>query len=184
MDYVLSNVLIGSQEIEDRVKRLGLEISTLYRGEDLVVIGILKGAVVFLSDLVRFINKDVKVVLDFMAVSSYGDSTRTSGIVKIIKDVDASIKDKHVLIVEDIVDTGLTLSYLVKLFKERSPKSVKVCVLLDKVEKRKINVEVDFKGFEIPDDFVVGYGLDYAGIWRNLPDIYRVEKCNNEILKG
>lgn len=184
MDYELSNVLIDSREIEGRVEKLALDISELYKGEDLVIVGILKGAVVFLSDLVRLIDKDVNVLLDFMAVSSYGDSTKTSGIVKIIKDVDASIKDKHVLIVEDIVDTGLTLSYLVKLLKERSPKSVKVCVLLDKVEKRKIDVDVDFKGFEIPDEFVVGYGLDYSGMWRNLPEIYRVEKSNIETLKG
>lgn len=183
-DYVISEILIDSDRIEDKVKELGLGISRLYKGEDLVVVGILKGAVVFLSDLVRFVDKDVNLFLDFMAVSSYGDSTKTSGIVKIIKDVDASIKDKHVLIVEDIVDTGLTLSYLVKLFKERSPKSVKVCALLDKEERRKVDVQVDFRGFVIPDEFVVGYGLDYAGKWRNLPDIHRVKIIENDNLKG
>jgi len=110
-----------------------------------------------------------------MAVSSYGDSTKTSGIVRIVKDLDSSIKDKNVLIVEDIVDTGLTLSYLVKLMHERQPESVRVCALLDKEERRKVHVNVDYRGFSIPDKFVVGYGLDYAGKWRNLPSVHVVE---------
>ncbi|MPN01179.1 Hypoxanthine phosphoribosyltransferase [bioreactor metagenome] len=113
--------------------------------------------------------------MEFMAVSSYGDSTKTSGIVKIIKDMDTSIKGKNVLIVEDIVDTGLTLSYLIRMMQERQPKSVRVCVLLDKEERRKVPVKVDYKGFDIPDKFVLGYGLDYAGKWRNLPSIHIVE---------
>ena len=171
---ILSEVLIDEKEIRKRVEELGKEISADYSGKDLVVIGILKGAVVFLSDLVRCIDRDVGVTLDFMAVSSYGDSTNTSGIVRIIKDLDCSIRGKHVLIVEDIVDTGLTLSYLVKMMLEREPESVRVCALLDKVDRRKVEVAVQYTGFVIPDYFVVGYGLDYSGRWRNLPSVHVV----------
>ena len=171
---ILSDVFIDEKEIRKRVEELGKAISADYAGKDLVVIGILKGAVVFLSDLVRCIDRDVGVTLDFMAVSSYGDSTNTSGIVRIIKDLDCSIRGKHVLIVEDIVDTGLTLSYLVKMMLEREPESVRVCALLDKVERRKVEVAVQYTGFVIPDYFVVGYGLDYSGRWRNLPSVHVV----------
>ena len=171
---ILSEVLIDEKEIRKRVEELGKGISADYAGKDLVVIGILKGAVVFLSDLVRCIDRDVGVTLDFMAVSSYGDSTNTSGIVRIIKDLDCSIRGKHVLIVEDIVDTGLTLSYLVKMMLEREPESVRVCALLDKVDRRKVEVAVQYTGFVIPDYFVVGYGLDYSGRWRNLPSVHVV----------
>ena len=171
---ILSEVLIDEKEIRKRVEELGKGISADYAGKDLVVIGILKGAVGFLSDLVRCIDRDVGVTLDFMAVSSYGDSTNTSGIVRIIKDLDCSIRGKHVLIVEDIVDTGLTLSYLVKMMLEREPESVRVCALLDKVERRKVEVAVQYTGFVIPDYFVVGYGLDYSGRWRNLPSVHVV----------
>ena len=171
---ILSKVLIDEKEIRKRVEELGKGISADYAGKDLVVIGILKGAVGFLSDLVRCIDRDVGVTLDFMAVSSYGDSTNTSGIVRIIKDLDCSIRGKHVLIVEDIVDTGLTLSYLVKMMLEREPESVRVCALLDKVERRKVEVAVQYTGFVIPDYFVVGYGLDYSGRWRNLPSVHVV----------
>ena len=171
---ILSKVLIDEKEIRKRVEELGKGISADYAGKDLVVIGILKGAVVFLSDLVRCIDRDVGVTLDFMAVSSYGDSTNTSGIVRIIKDLDCSIRGKHVLIVEDIVDTGLTLSYLVKMMLEREPESVRVCALLDKVDRRKVEVAVQYTGFVIPDYFVVGYGLDYSGRWRNLPSVHVV----------
>lgn len=129
-----------------------------------------------MSDLVRTVPPSVDVLLDFMAVSSYGDSTKTSGIVRIVKDLDVSIKDKNVLIVEDIVDTGLTLSYLVKMMWERQPRSVRVCALLDKEERRKVHVDVDYKGFSIPDEFVVGYGLDYGGKWRHLPAVHIVTK--------
>ena len=171
---ILSDVFIDEKAIRKRVEELGKEISADYAGKDLMVIGILKGAVVFLSDLVRCIDKDVGVTLDFMAVSSYGDSTNTSGIVRIIKDLDCSIRGKHVLIVEDIVDTGLTLSYLVKMMLEREPESVRVCALLDKVDRRKVEVAVQYTGFVIPDYFVVGYGLDYSGRWRNLPSVHVV----------
>ncbi len=175
MNYEVSDILLSEETIQERVKEIAIEISKEYAGEELVTVGILKGAVVFLSDLIRHIDKDVDVIMEFMAVSSYGDSTKTSGIVKIIKDMDTSIKGKNVLIVEDIVDTGLTLSYLIRMMQERQPKSVRVCVLLDKEERRKVPVKVDYKGFDIPDKFVVGYGLDYAGKWRNLPSIHIVE---------
>lgn len=171
---ILSDVFIDEKEIRKRVEELGKAISADYAGKDLMVIGILKGAVVFLSDLVRCIDRDVGVTLDFMAVSSYGDSTNTSGIVRIIKDLDCSIRGTHVLIVEDIVDTGLTLSYLVKMMLEREPESVRVCALLDKVDRRKVEVAVQYTGFVIPDYFVVGYGLDYSGRWRNLPSVHVV----------
>ena len=175
MEYKVAEVLIPENEIAKRVREIGEKIGKDYAGKDLVVVGILKGAVVFMSDLVRAIPETVNVSLDFMAVSSYGDSTKTSGIVRIVKDLDSSVKDKNVLIVEDIVDTGLTLSYLVKLMHERQPGTVKVCALLDKEERRKVPVQVEYKGFSIPDKFVVGYGLDYAGRWRNLPSVHIVE---------
>jgi len=176
MGYSLGSTLITAEELKIRVRDIASEISREYHGQELVVVGILKGAVFFLSDLVREFTQDLKVTIDFMAVSSYGDSTKTSGIVRIVKDLDTHIEGKNVLIVEDIVDTGLTLSYLVKLLKERSPSSVRVCVLLDKTERRVVEVPLDFRGFEIPDRFVVGYGLDCAGLWRNLPDIMTVDQ--------
>jgi len=174
------SVLISADRIKDRIADLAEQINKRYKGHDLVVVSVLKGSVIFLSDLVREISDDVNVFLDFMAVSSYGDSTKTSGIVKINKDLDMSIKDKDVLIVEDIVDTGLTLSYIKKLFEERSPRSVSVCVLLDKKEKREIDVNIDYTGFVIPDTFVVGYGLDFAGKWRNLPAIMQIEENQSD----
>ncbi len=173
------SVLISADRIKDRIADLAEQINKKYKGHDLVIVSVLKGSVIFLSDLVREIS-DVNVFLDFMAVSSYGDSTKTSGIVKINKDLDMSIKGKDVLIVEDIVDTGLTLSYIKKLFEERSPRSVSVCVLLDKKEKREIDVNIDYTGFVIPDTFVVGYGLDFAGKWRNLPAIMQVKENQSD----
>ena len=176
MEYQISTILLSEEELAVRVREIGEKIGRDYAGKELVVIGILKGAIIFLSDLVRAGPSDVNITLDFMAVSSYGDSTKTSGIVRIVKDLDSSIKDKDVLLVEDIVDTGLTLSYLVKMMEERQPKSVRVCALLDKEERRKVHVNVDYRGFSIPDEFVVGYGLDYGGRWRHLPAIYTVEQ--------
>ena len=178
MNYRIGEVLLTEEKISERVREMALDIGELYAGQDLMVIGILKGAVIFMSDLVRSVSPEVRISMDFMAVSSYGDSTKTSGIVRIVKDLDSSVKDKNVLIVEDIVDTGLTLSYLVKLMREREPKSVRVCALLDKEDRRQVPVKVDFRGFSIPDRFVVGYGLDYSGQWRNLPSIYLVEQEN------
>lgn len=175
-EYMVKDQLLSKEAISDRVRDIGRQIGIDYSGKELIVIGILKGAVVFLSDLIRAIPDSVDVALDFMAVSSYGDSTRTRGIVRIVKDLDGSIEDKDVLIVEDIVDTGLTLSYLVKMMRERRPKSVRICALLDKEERRKVRVDVDYIGFSIPDEFVVGYGLDCGGKWRHLPAIHIVTR--------
>lgn len=167
-------ILIDEARIEARVKELGIQISEDYKGKNLFVIGILKGAVLFMSDLIKKI--DVPLSIDFIAVSSYGKSTRSSGIVRILKDLDEEIDGKDVLIVEDIVDTGLTLKFIADNLLSRNPASLKVCCLLDKPSRRKIEVCVDYVGFEIPDAFVVGYGLDYAQKYRNLPYIGVIEK--------
>lgn len=149
-----------------RISEMGEEITRDYQGKDLVVIGILKGAVMFLADLVKQIK--LPLTIDFMAVSSYGRSTHSSGVVRILKDLDEEIEGKDVLIVEDIVDTGLTLNYLADNLLSRNPKSLKICCCLDKPSKRQTPVKVDYVGFVIPDKFVVGYGLDYAEKYRNL----------------
>jgi hypoxanthine phosphoribosyltransferase len=167
-------VLIDEQKIKGRVEELGTQIAADYSDKDLVVIGILKGAVLFMADLIKKI--DIPLSIDFMAVSSYGKSTRSSGVVRILKDLDEEIEGKDVLIVEDIVDTGLTLKFLAENILSRNPKSLKVCCLLDKPSRRKVSVSVDYVGFEIPDEFVVGYGLDYAQKHRNIPYIGVIEK--------
>lgn len=169
MKDIIKEVLVSTEDIEKRVKELGQEITKDYEGKDLMLVGILKGAAIFMSDLVR--NIDIPLTMDFMAVSSYGNSTESSGVVRIIKDLDTNIEDKHILIVEDIIDTGLTLSYLSDNLKKRGAKSVKICTLLDKPERRKVKVPVDYRGFIIPDEFVVGYGIDYAEKYRNIPFI-------------
>lgn len=165
----IERVLYSEEEVAACVKRLGAQISKDYAGKEIFAIGILKGAIVFFSDLVREI--DVPVHLDFMAVSSYGASTKSNGTVKILKDLDYSIEGKHVLIIEDIVDSGLTLSYLLQNIVNRKPASVKLCTLLNKPERRKVDVTIDYNGFNVPDEFLVGYGLDYAERYRNLPCI-------------
>ncbi len=152
---------------------LGKKIEEDFKGEDLLVVGILKGASVFVSDLIRCIDLDVNI--DFMSVTSYGNSTESSGTVKILKDLDVDIEGKNVLIVEDIIDSGLTLSNLVAALKTRNPKSLKLCTLLDKPQRRKANIPVDYVGFVIEDKFIVGYGIDYAEKYRNLPYIGIVE---------
>lgn len=167
-----TEVLISAEQIAAKVSQLGHRISVDYQGRPLTLIAILKGAAVFAADLMRRI--DVPLTLDFMALSSYGQSTRSSGIVRIQKDLDHSVEGRHVLIVEDIVDTGLTLNYLFGHLKARGPSSVKICALLDKPERRQVAVPVHYKGFEIPDDFVVGYGLDFDQRYRNLPDVCRL----------
>ncbi|HYF81904.1 MAG TPA: hypoxanthine phosphoribosyltransferase [Clostridia bacterium] len=159
--------MISEEEIAKRVGELGKQLTEEYKGKDLLIVGILKGCMLFLSDLVRAI--DLPLTMDFMVVSSYGSTTKSSGVVRIIKDLEREIEGKDVLIVEDIVDTGLTLSYLIENFKTRNPKSVKVCSLLDKPDRRKAQVDIEYVGFKIADEFVVGYGLDYAEIYRNLP---------------
>lgn len=164
---VLAGKLIEEKDIEKRVKELAAEINSDYEGQEVVFIGVLKGAVVFISDLMRNVTADAK--LDFIAVSSYGDSTESSGVVRLLKDLDLTIKDKHVIVVEDIIDTGLTLEYLLHVLMQRHPKSIEICTLLDKPSRRKADIEVKYVGFQIPDEFVVGYGIDYAENYRHLP---------------
>jgi len=165
----LEQVLISEEEIAGRVRELGAEITEDYKGCNLVVVGILKGALMFMADLIRYIK--IPVLMDFAVVSSYGASTETSGVVRILKDLDQPIEGKHVLIVEDIIDTGLTMHYLVRNLEARKPASVKVCTLLDKPSRREVDIKPDYCGFSIPDKFVVGYGLDYAEYYRNLPQV-------------
>lgn len=163
----VKDVLFSEEEIKKKVIELGKMITKDYAGKDLIVIGVLKGANVFLSDLIR--NIDIRITVDFIDVSSYGASTESSGVVKINKDLDFSIENKNILIVEDIIDTGLTLKYLLKNLRSRNPKNIKICTLLDKPERRKVDIKVDYIGFNIPDEFIVGYGIDYAEKYRNLP---------------
>jgi len=167
MEKLIKEILVEEKSIEEKVKELGAKITEDYQGKNLLLVGILKGAFIFMSDLARNIN--MQVGIDFMAVSSYGRTSSSTGEVRIIKDLDFSVENKDVLIVEDIIDTGYTLAYLTDNLRKRGANSVKVCALLDKPERRKVDVAVDYLGFAIPDEFVVGYGLDYAEIGRNLP---------------
>jgi len=163
----LQEVLISEEQIMEKVVEIAGQISEKYKGKPLMIIGVLKGANVFVADLIRKIT--IPMELDFMAISSYGASTESSGAVKILKDLDKDIKGMHVVVVEDIVDTGLTLSYLSKNLKSRGALSIELCTLLDKPERRTAPIEVHYKGFDIPDKFVVGYGIDFAEMYRNLP---------------
>jgi hypoxanthine phosphoribosyltransferase len=163
----IERILVGAEELERRIAELGSEISRDYAGKDLVLLGILKGAVLFLSDLLRQI--EVPAEVDFMAVASYGNATKSSGVVQILKDLEGPIEGRDVLIVEDIVDTGLTLRYLLETLQNRNPRSLGVCALLSKREARIVEVPVGYIGFEIPNEFVVGYGLDYQQRYRGLP---------------
>ncbi len=165
----VKEVLIPSSEIQDKVRELGERITEDYRGEKPLLIGVLRGAVVVMGDLMR--NIDLQCEIDFMDISSYGSGTSSSGVVRILKDLEEDITDRHVLIVEDIIDTGLTLSYLLRSLLARKPASLEICALLSKPSRRRVDLEVKYLGFEVPDEFVVGYGLDYAGAYRNLPDI-------------
>lgn len=167
--FKVKEVLLSEEQISQKVKEIATQIEKDFKGEELLVVGILKGASVFVSDLIRKINLDVNI--DFMSVSSYGNSTESSGVVKIIKDLDVNIEGKNVLVVEDIIDSGLTLSKLVEVLQTRNPKSLKLCTLLDKPERRKVNIAVDYVGFVIEDKFIVGYGIDWAEKYRNLPYI-------------
>lgn len=169
MQEILERILLDEDQIKRRIKELGQDITRDYKGKNLMMIGVLKGAVIFFSDLIRAI--DLPLTTDFIAVSSYGSSTKSSGIVRILKDLDESVENKDVLIVEDIIDTGLTLHYLIDNIATRNPNSVKVCCFLDKPDRRLTQVDVDYVGFTIPDEFVVGYGLDYDERYRNLPHI-------------
>lgn len=163
----IKSILISEEDVQKRIKELGKEVTEHYRGKDLMIVGILKGAVVFMSELCKRI--DLPIDMDFMSVSSYGKSSESTGEVKIIKDLDGSVQGKDILIVEDIIDTGLTLSYLTDNLKKRGANSVKIITLLDKPGRRNIEVKVDYLGFEVPNEFIVGYGLDYAEMYRNLP---------------
>ncbi|MNK65371.1 Hypoxanthine-guanine phosphoribosyltransferase [compost metagenome] len=163
----IESVLLSEEQIRDRIRELGEQIAQDYAGKDVVLIGVLKGVALFFGDMMRAI--DLPLEIDFMAVSSYGASTRSSGVVRILKDLDESITGRHVLILEDIIDTGLTLSYLIRTLMERRPASLEICTMLDKPARRLVEVPVKYVGFTIPDQFVVGYGLDYDQKFRNLP---------------
>ncbi|MCR4901288.1 MAG: hypoxanthine phosphoribosyltransferase [Butyrivibrio sp.] len=166
-------VLLTEEEVDLRIKALGEQISKDYAGKTVHLVCVLKGGVFFMCELAKRIT--VPVTMDFMSASSYGSDTKSSGVVKIVKDLDEPLKDKNVLIVEDIIDSGRTLSYLIKMLGDREPADIKLCTLLDKPERRVTDVKVDYSGFNIPDEFVVGYGLDYDQKYRNLPYIGVVE---------
>lgn len=163
----IKEVLFDEQKIQEKVIELGEQISKDYANQDLVLIGVLKGSVMFMSDLMKRIT--IPCCMDFMAVSSYGSSTESSGVVRILKDLDYDIEGKNVLIVEDIIDSGITLKYLLEYLRARKPRSIEIICLLNKPERRKVDIEVKYQGFEVPDHFLVGYGLDYAEKYRNLP---------------
>lgn len=165
----IESILYSEEKLSQKIKELGQEITKDYAGKKLVVVGVMKGANMFVADLIR--SLDLEIILDFIVVSSYGASTESTGVIRLLKDLDENIDSEHVLIVEDIVDSGLTLQYLVENFKTRHPKSIKICTLLNKTERRKVDVPVDYIGFKVPDEFIVGYGIDYAERYRNLPYI-------------
>jgi hypoxanthine phosphoribosyltransferase len=170
----IGDVLVEEDALTERVRELGEEISHDYTGRDLLLVGVLKGAVFFLADLMRHIH--VPCSVDFMAVASYGSSTDSSGVVRILKDLDATIEGREVLIVEDIVDSGLTLSYLLRTLNARNPASLEVCALLTKPERRKVDLPIRYVGFEIPNRFAIGYGLDHAERYRNLRYVAALEE--------
>ncbi len=168
MEQDILTVLLTEEQLQTKVKELGRQITEDYRGKNLLLVSVLKGSVVFMADLMRAIDTYCRI--DFMSVSSYGSGVKTSGVVKIVKDLDIDIRGYDLLIVEDILDSGKTLSYIKKILSERGPRSIRICTLLDKPERREVSdIWADYKGFEIPDEFVVGYGLDYAESYRNLP---------------
>lgn len=163
------SVLLSEEELQKKVNELGAQISADYAGKRLLMVSVLKGSVIFMADLMRAVT--IPAEIDFMSVSSYGSSSKTSGVVKIVKDLDINLEGYDLLIVEDILDSGLTLSYIKKILLERKPNSIRICTLLDKPERRRADIRADYFGFEVPDEFVVGYGLDYAEKYRNLPYI-------------
>ncbi|RTE02545.1 hypoxanthine phosphoribosyltransferase [Paenibacillus whitsoniae] len=165
----IQDVLYSEGQIQDKIKELGEKLSADYEGKNPLVICVLKGAFIFMADLVKQIR--VPLEIDFMAVSSYGQSTKSSGVVKIIKDLDVPVEGRHILIVEDIIDSGLTLSYLIDVLERRNAKTISVVALFNKPARRTVELEPDYEGYELPDEFVVGYGLDYAEKYRNLPFI-------------
>lgn len=163
----VQEILLSEEKIALKIKELGKLISEEYEGKDLLVIGVLKGSVIFVSDLVR--NISIPCEIDFMSVSSYGASSESSGVVRILKDLEQDIEGKNVIIAEDIIDSGITLDYLVDFLKARKPNSIEIVTLLSKPARRKVDIDVKYIGFEVPDEFLVGYGLDYANKYRNLP---------------
>ena len=163
----IQKILISEEQLAAKVAEVGAAIRRGYEGKKLMILGVLKGSVVFMADLLRHIT--IPVEMDFMAVSSYGAGVKTTGVVKILKDLDRLIEGYHVLVVEDILDSGMTLSYLTELLRDRGPASVRIATLLDKPERRKVDIAPDYVGFTVPDEFVVGYGLDYAELYRHLP---------------
>ncbi|MGF9908007.1 hypoxanthine phosphoribosyltransferase [Brevibacillus porteri] len=169
MNQDIEKILLSEEDIAVKVRELGKTLAAEYKDKNPLVICVLKGAVVFMADLIR--HMDIPCEMDFMAVSSYGSGTESSGMVKILKDLDTSVQNRHVLVVEDIMDSGLTLSRLVELLRHREAASVKVVTLLNKPERRKVDISPDYKGYDVPDEFVVGYGLDYSEHYRNLPYI-------------
>lgn len=169
MQKDIKEVLFTAEKLAQRVNELGKQITSDYEGKELLVVGVLKGANVFLGDLIRHI--EIPIEIDFIAAASYGNSTESSGVVRLLKDLDCPIENRHVLLIEDLIDTGLTLHYLAENLKARLPASFQICTLLDKPERRKVAMEVDYKGFDIPDEFIVGYGIDYNQKYRNLPYI-------------
>ena len=185
--YELGGVLVTRDEIKSMVRRLADRINSDYAGQELVIVGVLKGALAFLSDLMRELT--MPVILDFIIVSSYGFETSTSGVVLLRKDVDVDIEGKHVLIVEDLIDTGLTLKYLKDLFWSKKPASLNICAAFDKPNRRKAPIAAEYSGISLGDDFIVGYGLDYAGLYRNLPDVRTLvegddAKAKSNIMQG
>lgn len=167
MDKYIKEVLISEEQLQEKIKELASTINKDYDGKELFLIGILKGSVPFMADLMKSIK--IPMTMDFMAVSSYGASIESSGVVRILKDLDFSIEDKNVIIVEDIIDSGITLNYLMEYLENRKPASIEIATLLNKKERRKVDISAKYIGFEVPDEFVVGYGLDYAEKFRNLP---------------
>jgi len=165
----VKEVLIPSSDIQEKLTEIGERITEEYKGKRLLLVGVLRGAVIVLGDLMRKI--DLPCEIDFMDISSYGTGTSSSGVVRILKDLEEDITDRHVLVVEDIIDTGLTLSYLLRSLQARKPASLEIFALLSKPSRRRVELDVKYLGFEVPDEFVVGYGLDFAGAYRNLPDI-------------
>jgi hypoxanthine phosphoribosyltransferase len=172
-------VLVSSHDIQDKVRELGERITGDYGEDKLLLVGILRGAVVFLSDLMRHLQLPCEI--DFMEVSSYGASIHSSGVVRILKDLEENITGRHVLLVEDIIDTGLTLSYLRRTLLQREPASLEICALLSKPSRRQVDLRVRYLGFEVPDEFVIGYGIDFAGAYRNLPDIHVLKPEENSL---
>lgn len=173
----LARVLIGEEELGARVRELGQRISRDYEGQDLILVGVLRGVLIFMADLLRAIT--VPVAVDFMSITSYGPSVETGGVVRLTKDLEEPIQGRHVLFVEDVIDTGLTLSYLLRTLRARNPASLRVCVLLDKRAHRLIDIDLAYRGFELYDEYVVGYGLDHRQRYRNLPviGVLRPDRC-------